>query len=184
MCWEKVIETETTNRLNETHAWMWEQLLWAGVVLMIQTAADSCGAALWRSWTLSLPSHKGGCTSVLIGKLTHQIASALGEAWDTKPPSSSDVWTILSSPVCMCVCVFWTVSSSESWDKQCWESPCFRKKWRPSRRRSPSSVWVWEISRYQEFAGSSLLIFLLEIKDFYSLSQSCRFRTSKWVHSH
>lgn len=73
------------------------------------------------------------------------------------------------------LCVFWTArptwTPSESWDKQCWGSPCFRKKkadqnTEPLIFPSPPDVWLWIITRYQEFADFSLWIVLQEMKDF------------------
>lgn len=132
----------------------------------------------WFMWScfmtqlgLSLTSLlKWGCASVLIGKLVPQIASALGKALETRRHhrlTSRRFWAVL--------CVFWTVRPSEGWDKQCWESPCFRKK-KTEQNKKPlflplPDVWVWIISRYQEFADSSLLIVLYDMKDLSSLSQ-------------
>lgn len=164
-----VIEFETTLRLNQTQSRMWEKLLGAAVVV-IQAAGDSCWVALWRS----------------LGQVNRHFCSNRGDV----PPflsehsqsnhvhSGRSLGDFLARPTDVSVSrhskserfsVFWTVRStwtpSESWDKHCWERPCFRKKKTDQNKKpliflSPPNVWVGIITRYQEFADFSLLIVL------------------------
>lgn len=133
-----------------------------------QAAGDSCWAALWRRRD-SVCRHfcsNGGCVFLLIGKTrSSPIMSALGEAWETslldQPTSASNVTTSLSNSVCFGL---GGQRGRQVKDEINNAEKCFRKEKTDENKMPliflPLHVWVWLITRYEEFADFSLLIVL------------------------